>query len=226
MATSHRNEDLAGPTFPRRLLLRFLRLFFKLLYHQFSWTYDFVAWLVSVGSWNKWVEAVIPYLDGPKILEIGFGPGHLQHALQQNNASVYGIDESNQMVHIARRRLAKLGFRPNLIQGDALHLPFGTESFNQVVMTFPAEFIINRLTLVEIRRVLVHGGSALIIPLAWITGRMPWERLAAWVNKVTGESPPWDSNVLDPLKEAGFEVDWEMINFPNSKVLLVRLVKN
>ena len=226
MATSHRNEDPAESAFPRRLFFRFLRLFFKLLYHQFSWTYDIVAWIVSVGNWNKWVKAVIPFLDGPRILEIGFGPGHLQIALQNKNAKVYGLDESRQMVRIARKRLAQGGFHPNLIQGDALHLPFAIESFNQVVMTFPSEFILNRLTLSEIRRVLIHGGSTLIIPLAWITGRMPWEKLAAWVNKVTGESPPWDPTVLEPLIDAGFEIDWEMIDFPDSKVLLVRLAKN
>src|SRR5512136_2652338 len=104
MPASHRIEDLSSLSSPRRLLFRFFRLFFHLLYHQFSWLYDFVAWLVSVGNWNKWVTSVIPYLDGPKILEIGFGPGHLQLALQQNNAMVFGIDESAHMVNIARNR--------------------------------------------------------------------------------------------------------------------------
>ena len=27
-----------------------------------------------------------------------------------------------------------------------------------------------------------------------------WERLVAWVNRITGEAPEWDERVLEPLK--------------------------
>ena len=63
-----------------RFLLFILRTFFKLLYHQFSWTYDWVASIVSLGEWQNWVSSVLPYIIGPNVLEIGFGPGHLQAA--------------------------------------------------------------------------------------------------------------------------------------------------
>ncbi len=208
-----------------RLLASFLRLFFKLLYHQLAWTYDWVAWIVSLGSWQKWVLSVVPYLEGPRTLEIGFGPGHLQEALSRKGITIFGLDESVQMGQTAQRRLIRLGFHPNLIRGDALAIPFAACSFHHVVMTFPSEYILNPVSLAEIHRVLTDGGTAIMLPLAWITGKKPLERTAAWINRITGEAPEWNEKSLEPLKNAGFTVSWEMIEFDSSKALLIRMDK-
>ena len=216
---------MSSIAFPKRVLIILLRLTFKLLYHQFAWTYDWVAFIVSLGSWQDWITSVLPFLDGPRILEIGFGPGHLQVALNQKELSVYGLDESHQMVTMARKRLSNKGLGSNLIRGEAQTLPFADKCFHQVVMTFPAEFILSSNSLTEIHRILVNGGTAIILPLAWITGRKPLERLAAWVNHVTGESPEWDEKSLEPLKKIGFEVSWDMINFNASRILIIRMLK-
>ncbi len=65
-----------------RLLQSLLRFFFSLLYHQFAWTYDLVSATVSLGHWQEWVRASLPYLHG-RTLEIGYGPGHLQTYLHE-----------------------------------------------------------------------------------------------------------------------------------------------
>lgn len=210
---------------PLRIFASFLRQFFKLLYHQFAWTYDAVAWLVSLGLWRKWVLAVLPYLNGPRLLEIGFGPGHLQAALHLAKITSIGLDESSQMGRITKQRITRLGFDPKLVRGDAKVLPFTERSFNQLVMTFPSEYILNPATLSEIHRVLVDDGMAVILPLAWVTGRKPWERVVAWFTHVTGESPEWHEQSLDFIKNAGFNVDWEIINLGSSKILVIRMVK-
>ena len=64
-----------------RVMQTLLRIFFQLLYHPFAWAYDLVAGLVSLGRWKSWVLCGLPLLAG-RVLEIGFGPGHLQAALQ------------------------------------------------------------------------------------------------------------------------------------------------
>jgi len=60
---------------------QFLRLFFRLLYHQLAFTYDLVAASVSFNRWKDWVMSVVPFIEGNRILEIGHGPGHLQRIL-------------------------------------------------------------------------------------------------------------------------------------------------
>ncbi len=217
---------MSSPTLPNRILIPFFRLFFNLLYHQFAWTYDWVASVVSLGEWQRWIISVSPYLIGPRTLEIGFGPGHLQVRLNQNGITACGLDESHQMAHIAQRRLYRSGLPQRLTRGDAQTLPFANGSFNQVVMTFPAEFILNPDSLTEIYRVLNDRGTVIMLPMAWITGRKPWERLVAWVNHITGEAPEWDEKSLEPLKAIGFQVSWEMRGFKTSKVLIISMRKS
>ena len=57
----------------RNLLLRF----FHLLYHQLAWAYDAVSAAVSLGRWQDWGAAALPFVNGASVLELGHGPGHL-----------------------------------------------------------------------------------------------------------------------------------------------------
>jgi ubiquinone/menaquinone biosynthesis C-methylase UbiE len=207
-----------------RLILFLFRTIFYLLYHQFAWTYDFVAAAVSLGRWKDWVQSALPYLDG-RILEIGYGPGHLQLSLHEKCLSVFGMDESRQMARQASRRLYKKGFPSNLSRGYAQHLPFPKNVFDTVVTTFPSEYIFDPQTLMEIRRVLVTGGKLIVVPMAWITGKRIHERLAAWLFRVTGEAPGRPGTIStamrDRLVRAGFEVRSELIGMRSSQVLVV-----
>ena len=225
MENTNNNPPSVRLSFPKRFFRYSLLIFFKLLYHQFAWSYDVVAWAVSWGNWQKWVEAVLPSLEGPRILEIGFGPGHLQLALQRKEVMVIGLDESQQMVNLTCKRLVKHGSIPVLVRADAQQIPLADECVNQVVMTFPAEFIVKHETMAEIRRVIIPGGKAVVLTMAWITGRKPWERLVAWVNRITSQAPAWDPKLLEQIKPEGFKMGWEMKNFPNSSVVIISLNK-
>jgi ubiquinone/menaquinone biosynthesis C-methylase UbiE len=211
-----------------RLMQSLLRLFFKLLYHQMAWTYDLVARLVSLGRWNGWVQSVLPFLDG-RILEIGFGPGHLQLALQERGRPVFGLDESRQMARQASRRLHRKGYPANVVRGDARQLPFLNAAFNRVAATFPTDYIFEADTLREIRRVLVPGGKLVIAPSAWITGKRLDERLAAGLFRVTGQAGVLEAvlpGIKRRLEQSGFEVRHELVELPGSRVLVIMATKN
>ncbi len=205
-----------------RLISLLLRAIFSLLYHQFAWTYDMVAAMVSLGRWKTWVKSSIPYLQG-KVLEIGYGPGHLQLALNEQGTPVFGLDESRQMASQAHRRLKRGGFPARLSRGVAEHLPFRSGSFDTVVATFPSEYIFDPSTLREARRVLAPGGKLVLLPLAWITGNRPWERLAAWLFRITGQAPdqprPIAANVREQFGRAGFVLRNELIQLKGSQLL-------
>ena len=207
-----------------RLIQVLLRPIFYLLYHQFAWTYDLVAALVSLGRWQEWVRSALPFLSG-RVLEIGFGPGHLQASLNEKNIPTFGLDESPQMVRIATGRLRKNRAINHLIRGYAQNIPFTGETFNSVVATFPADYIFDPQTLYEIRRVLLPAGQMVIIPTAWITGGHLLERLAAWVFRVSGEAPGKPHGLSYAMKarfiHAGFEVRSEMVKKRGSQVLVL-----
>jgi ubiquinone/menaquinone biosynthesis C-methylase UbiE len=207
-----------------RILRRFLKFFFYHFYHSLAWSYDLVAATVSLGRWNDWVLTTLKYIEGPQVLELGFGPGHLQAALQNRGWQVYGLDESRQMSRQAARRLSKSGSPLTLLRGYAQSLPFN-EYFNSVVATFPSEYIADPHTLSEIRRVLVPGGKLVVLPMAWIGGRKPLERAAAWLFQVTGESArdmkSFEDHVKVPFINAGFEVRVELVEIRASTLLYV-----
>lgn len=205
------------------MMRRLLGKFFDLLYHQFAWTYDLVAALVSLGRWQQWLLVARPYLGG-RVLEIGFGPGHLQVALNQAGLEAFGLDESWQMARQARRQL-HIGNNPvRLSNGYAQNLPFPADCFDRVVATFPSEYIFEAQTLREIRRVLRPGGELVIIPSAWITGKGLSERLAAGLFQVTGQAGALEL-VLPGMKwriaESGFEVRHALVETPGSRVLVI-----
>jgi ubiquinone/menaquinone biosynthesis C-methylase UbiE len=200
---------------------RFLRFFFYLIYEPFAWSYDLVAWVVSLGRWKNWVFSTLPELPGPRVLELGHGPGHLQLALNKKGVYVFGIDRSAPMGRIAHKRLHSGQIIPNLVRATAEHLPFPPKIFDQLVATFPSEYIVQPATLAEANRALSRNGKLVILPVAWIRGNQIWDRAAAWLFRVTGQTPNWDSRLSEPLRRAGFLVEEKRIHQDNSEIMLI-----
>jgi len=168
------------------ILVRLLRFAFKLLYHQFAWSYDFVAWVVSAGQWKTWVLSTIPLLEGAdRILEIGHGPGHLQEKLLRDGRQVIGIDLSPQMGRQAQRRLTRLGLVPRLVRADAQQLPFPGTCFDALVATFPAEYIVEPPSWRAFARALVPGGRVIVLIGATVIGTGPLRLLSRILFRLT-----------------------------------------
>lgn len=230
---------IENPSESYRLLAKILKIFFNLLYHQFAWTYDLVAGVVSLGMWQDWIRTILPFVDRWPVLEIGHGPGHLQVALKQYNEQMFGVDASRQMGKLARRRLREGGYTPSLVTGNAQTLPFSNGTFRCVVSTFPAEFIADPKTASEIWRVLVPGGEFYILPIAWITGNRWIEKFAAWIFRFTKQSPDfqkisgggknsaeWTSPWLTSYLRIGFGLKIEHIHLNSSTLMVIHGVKN
>ena len=219
-----------------------LRIFFRLLYHQYAFTYDLVAATVSLGRWKDWVLSVVPFIEGTHVLEIGHGPGHLQRALLSRGLVALGLDESPQMGRLAKYNLRRFlnsqtsnpprrGYTQiNLTRGIAQHLPFPNESFDTLVATFPAEYIFEPQTLTEAQRVLTPNGRFVILPGATILGRGILDRAMRLLFRITGEAPPDLSEIIherskQPFTKAGFHVDVHELNIRASLVFILVATK-
>ena len=222
-----------------------MRFVFYLLYHPFAFAYDLVAATVSLGRWKKWVLSVIPFLEGNRILEIGHGPGHLQHVLLSRNLIAVGIDESAPMGRLAKRNLER-GLNSqapssatsqnayaqiNLTRGVAQHLPFPRESFDTIVATFPSEYIFASETLTEANRVLAPNGRLVILPSATIMGRGLFDRLMALLFHVTGQTAPNVAEMMrerskEPFAQAGFHVQIHELELQSSLVFIIVATKH
>jgi ubiquinone/menaquinone biosynthesis C-methylase UbiE len=202
----------------------FLSLFYKLLYHSFAPCYDLVAALVSLGRWQDWVFSIIPFIQSHNVLELGFGPGHLQHKLAQAGFHVSGLDESSQMAHLARQRLQKAVLPVHLTRGVASMLPFRQHSFDTVLATFPTEFIFITQALHEINRVLTPDGQLVILLGVWFTGSSWLEKAETLLYQITGQAPPLKSTypeLITLYNGVGFDTRIEFVERPHDRLLFL-----
>ncbi len=188
----------------QKIRYHLLRSFFHLLYSTLAPLYDVVAWTVSLGQWNSWVERALPFIEGTKILELGHGPGHLQKQLAEHYAISLGIDKSWQMIMLAARRLIRAKLPCNLIHGDVQALPIPNHFFDTIVSTFPSEYIINPLTLLEAKRVLTHNGLLIVVPSAFILPISTKSRFLSWILNFAGQSTNLHVDWQTPFIAAGF----------------------
>ena len=152
---------------------------FDRLYNQLACAYDLVSWLVSGGRWRQWQSLVLPYIVGPRVLEVGPGPGHLLAVLLAAGYDTSGLELSPAMLGIARRRLAKRGEADRLVAGDARCAPFPDESFDSIVATFPSPYVLEPSFCAEANRLLRPGGQMVVL-LAAESHAWPWPGVLEW----------------------------------------------
>ena len=110
---------------------------------------------------------VWPFLDrvagrrpGGRALDLGCGTGVLTLALARRGLATVGIDHSEEMLVLARQKLAAEGLGAELSTGDVRELPFGDASFDVVTCQGLLHHLEDlRPCLQELDRVLKPGGS-------------------------------------------------------------------
>lgn len=204
---------------------KFMRFFFHHFYHALAWTYDFVAAVVSIGRWKGWGRAALPHLRGKRVLELGFGPGHLLAEMNRGGFEAVGLDESKQMIRQAKHALVRSRLPVSLSCGYAQFLPFASDSFDSVLSTFPSEYIFDSRTLSEAWRVLKPDGRFVIVPMAWIGGKSLADKLASFLFRITGQSGESRESAREKAKalftEQGFRVEMVEVEQRYSVALVV-----
>ena len=140
------------------------KLLFETLYKN-RYLYRFASTVPFAGQWRTWQRLVLPRLQGHDVLELGCGLGDLLADMLAAGYDCRAIEHSPAMVAAARDTLRKrkVGASTHVIQGSAQSLPFSDATFDNVVSTFPSEYIYDRDTISEVKRVLRPGGRLIVI---------------------------------------------------------------
>ena len=136
-----------------------------LLYGPLAWAYDAVAWLVSFGYWSRWRLDALGFLKAGTVLETGFGTGSLLVTLSEGGYDVTGLEISPQMHKVAGRRLSKMRLPVKRVRGRSEALPFMTHFFDNVVSTFPSNYILDERTMREVFRIMRCNGRWVVVGL-------------------------------------------------------------
>lgn len=120
----------------------------------------------DVVSQRRQVLEALHLTPGERVIDIGSGPGLLASEMAAavgEKGRVCGVDPSEAMVAIARRRCAAQPW-VEFQTGSALQLPYPDTSFDLAVSTQVLEFVQDiPAALAEIHRILRPGGRAAIL---------------------------------------------------------------
>ena len=153
---------------------------------------------------------------GESVLDVGSGPGILAAEMAQAigpMGAVHGIDPSESMLAIARRRELPPGSAPVFfVAGDAASLPFGDASFGVAVATQVYEYVPDMpAALAEAHRVLRPTGRLAVLDTDWDS--IVWN--SSDDERMRNVLAAWDEHLADPhlprrlgglLRDAGFRV--------------------
>ncbi len=120
-------------------------------------TYDRVGAVLSLGQdplWRRFLVSRLP--PGGHVLDVATGTGLVAEELLKRGFRVTGLDQSPEMLAIARRRF---GSRVELHQASADALPFADESFDHLTVTYLLRYVVDpEATVAELARVVRPGG--------------------------------------------------------------------
>ncbi len=99
--------------------------------------------------------------NSSKILEIGVGTGNLSKIFLDKNYDIIGIDQSREMLNVAKQKFPKLKLR----LGEFLKIPFESNTFDSIVSTYAFHHLNNEekiIAIQEMLRVLKEDGKIVI----------------------------------------------------------------
>jgi ubiquinone/menaquinone biosynthesis C-methylase UbiE len=203
-----------------KLWWRLVAFGFRLLYNEMAWTYDAVSWLVSFGHWRAWQQSALPFLPPQsRVLEVGSGPGHLLIDLKQAGHDPVGLDLSRAMLGQARRRLERQDIEIPLCRGVTGALPFGPNTFDAIVSTFPTAYAYEASWIAGARRILRPGGRLVVVEMSSLRKKDPATRGVEWLYEITGQrgSSP---DLVSLLAAGGLRARREVLAVKDTRVIL------
>jgi ubiquinone/menaquinone biosynthesis C-methylase UbiE len=172
-------------------LSRFYAALEESLYYPLAPAYDLISWLVSLGQWNRWRKLSLPHVVGRRVLEVGFGTGILLAELARRGYAVFGLDLSPAMHRITSARIAKQNLHADLVRGIVQFMPLTAASFDTVISTFPAAFILDPATIAEIARVLSPSGCFILVDMVLFSKNKILQRIARGLGILTVKELDW-----------------------------------
>ena len=193
-------------------------LLYRLLYNELAWAYDAVSWVVSLGRWDAWRRAALPFVRGNRILEVGFGTGALLPHLQSGQRLVVGIEPSAAMQRLTSAKLNSKGIQLPLVQGTVQSLPFADAAFDTIVSTFPASFVLDPRTHREFARCLRPGGRTVTVE---VTLAEPSPLLNLLYHLVFPSTPDTYQRVNEAVSDAGLSREEHVVGEGKVRPLII-----
>jgi len=136
------------------------------LFEPLGPSYHRMGALLSFGQdphWRRFLVSRIPR-DGGRVLDVATGTGLVAGRLLAAGHPVVGLDQSVEMLAVARERL---GRRMTFVEGTAEALPFADGEFDHLTFTYLLRYVDDpAATIAELARVVRSGGTVAMLEFA------------------------------------------------------------
>lgn len=202
------------------------------MFDNISENYDGLNRVISFGADIRWRKKVIKQVckSNPKtVLDIATGTGDLaiQFAKKLPASKITGLDLSEGMLKVARKKVAGTNLEKNLefVKGDSEELPFADNSFDAITVSFGIRNFENlEKGLSEIKRILSPGGIFVILETS-VPTKFPFKQgynihskyLLPWIGRIFSKDKsayqylsesasvfPYGERLNNILEEIGF----------------------
>ncbi|MGE0253302.1 MAG: ArsR/SmtB family transcription factor [Alphaproteobacteria bacterium] len=114
------------------------------------------------------VAGLVPARGVRRLLDIGTGTGRMLHLLSGQAAELVGLDNSREMLAVARASLDREGLRNGVLrQGDMYRLPWEDGAFDVAVLHMVLHYAVEpEAAIAEAARVLAPGGRLVVADFA------------------------------------------------------------
>jgi demethylmenaquinone methyltransferase / 2-methoxy-6-polyprenyl-1,4-benzoquinol methylase len=160
-------------------------------------TYERYARLLSLGQDPRWRRFLVSRVEagpGDEVLDVATGTGAVaRELLRQKGCAVVGVDQSSEMLAVAREHLPAT---VKLVEASAEDLPFEDASFDALTVTYLLRYVDDPgATLAELARVVRPAGTIASLEFAVPAGlwRPLWRAYVGVVLPSAGRivSPGW-----------------------------------
>ena len=192
----------------------------KEIFSTVTGKYDFLNHFLSMRrdiAWRRFTvkKMVFPGPDPGRFLDVACGTGDLSidAARMYPGIEVTGLDFVKEMLDSGRIKVAGKGLseRIRLVEGDALHLPFGDSYFDVAGMAFGIRNIPDRSrALREMVRVVRPGGQVMILEMTFTRNWFSRLMYHTYLNHVLPRVARWFS--MNP--SAYWYLADSIMNFP------------
>lgn len=191
----------------------------KQVFSTITEKYDFSNHLLSLRRdvfWRRFAVRRMRFFRTHRLLDVATGSADLAIEASRSypNIQVFGVDFVKEMLDLAREKIdgKMISTRVWVLRGNALHLPFPSNTFDAAGMAFGIRNIPDKFRcLKEMARVVVPGGQVLFLEMTFPQNPYIGNLYDIYLNRIL----PLLARAFSPNPLAYYYLGESIINFPS-----------